>query len=491
MSSSIDFQQALEAVLPKEHSSQIPILAEIFSAVVQNTITPQAARERISANPDLARVLEELAGKQIATAQAILSFGEGSQLGDVAVRDVVGRDAFHFTVNIYQHQNSQDKDWPDHRLWRLVVIGALAGLALLVVLGLRLIGGTPTEPPFGSRDPTTTAPLAPISPTLMTDSPATPTVRFGPTVIAAVTADVGAATTTIRPEPGVIVAPAIAPTSLSGDIVVAGSSTMASLTERLRSEFATAGFPDNLTIEVISTAPGFERLCALGSAHIVAASRPIQALEEANCIQNGRSPLELRIATYAIVVVVSQANSFLEGIDREQLARAFNGEVTRWSELDPDYPAEPITLFGLGEGHVAGELFDDMALGGNNQRLLASGATLSADSSLVAGGVAANPYAVGYLDYSAYRQYEYLLRPVAVDGALPTVVAAETEVYPFVRPLFFYVDAGSLAAEPQVAGFLSFALERVDGVALAGGFLPVTGETLERSRHALREAVGN
>ena len=62
----------------------------------------------------------------------------------------------------------------------------------------------------------------------------------------------------------VVALPPVDALAVSGDIVVAGSSTVFPLTERMAERFQEEGYAGNITIDSIGTGGGFERFCETG-----------------------------------------------------------------------------------------------------------------------------------------------------------------------------------------------------------------------------------
>ena len=191
--------------------------------------------------------------------------------------------------------------------------------------------------------------------------------KYAPVLILVATAMVLAAcaapaTPTAAPEPTQVPAtevPAVAPTAdpmamyapdaVSGDIVSAGSSTVYPLSERMAEVFSDEGFDGNITIDSIGTGAGFERFCKAGETDISNASRKIKDSEVESCaaLASPRVPLEFRVGTDALAVVVSSENDFLKDVTLEQLAAIFS-TAEKWSDVDPSWPAETIQRFSPG-----------------------------------------------------------------------------------------------------------------------------------------------
>ena len=77
------------------------------------------------------------------------------------------------------------------------------------------------------------------------------------------------------------------------------------MAERFKDE----GFTEDkgkITIDSIGTGGGFERFCKAGETDIANASRTIKDEEAANCDAIDRTPVEFRVGTDALAVVVSR-----------------------------------------------------------------------------------------------------------------------------------------------------------------------------------------
>jgi hypothetical protein len=93
-------RQKLEAVLysklPASVYSHIPLLVDI---ILNESGDPIAATQTAAVDK-LDQVLTNLAGKQILREHLVVAFGDNSQLGDVSIRDIAGRDILTFNINL-------------------------------------------------------------------------------------------------------------------------------------------------------------------------------------------------------------------------------------------------------------------------------------------------------------------------------------------------------------------------------------------------------
>jgi len=283
--------------------------------------------------------------------------------------------------------------------------------------------------------------------------------------------------------------PEVDPASLTGAIITAGSSTVYPLTERMAVRFKEEGFTGNITIDSIGTGAGFERFCVTGETDISNASRAINDDERANCQAIGRDPIEFRVGTDALAVVVSVENDFVENLTTEQLALVFS-TAEKWSDVDPSWPAEPIQRFIPGTDSGTFDYFVEHVFDKDKGPILAaSNLQLSEDDNVLVQGVAGSPYAIGFFGFAYLEANRDKIRPVSVDGVEPTEETAESGEYPLARPLFIYSDAKIMQEKPQVAAFINFYLTYVNEEILDVGYFPASEDALNQSKQNWLQAM--
>ena len=292
--------------------------------------------------------------------------------------------------------------------------------------------------------------------------------------------------------------PMVDPAAVTGDIITAGSSTVYPLAEAMASRFESEGYAGKITIDSIGSGAGFERFCKAGETDIANASRPIKDEEKANCEAINRNPIEFRIGTDALAVVVSTENDFIQDLSKEQLALAFSTAAT-WADVDPSFPAEPIQRFSPGTDSGTFDYFvetvmtpanGDDATAGEAAILAAEGIQLSEDDNVLVQGVAGSPYAIGYFGFAYAQENTDVIRPISVEGVAPDAETAESNEYPLSRPLFIYSDAAIMQAKPQVADFINYFLTYVNDEILDVGYFPASVEALDQAKQAWLDAMG-
>jgi phosphate transport system substrate-binding protein len=284
------------------------------------------------------------------------------------------------------------------------------------------------------------------------------------------------------------------PLAVSGALITAGSSTVFPLSERMAERYQSEGFSGQITIDSIGSGAGYERFCVAGETDIANGSRAIRAEEVASCEAIGRTPIEFRVGTDALAVVVSRGNDFLTDATLEELALIF-GEAELWSDVRPEYPAEPIQRFipGTDSGtydYFTEEVFPDLEDGQANPQLEASGLQQSEDDNVLVQGVTGSPYAVGYFGYAFAAENADVVDPINIEGVEPTFDTVEGGEYPLARPLFIYSDATIMNDKPQVADFINFYLTYVNEEIQDVDYFPAGEAALNEAACLWAEAMG-
>jgi phosphate transport system substrate-binding protein len=282
--------------------------------------------------------------------------------------------------------------------------------------------------------------------------------------------------------------PLVDPLAVTGDIVTAGSSTVFPLTEAVAAQFEDDGYGGVITIDSIGTGAGFERFCDAAETDISNASREIEDDEVALCEGSGRTPVEFRVGTDALAVVVSPVNYFVENLTLEQLAIAFSTAAT-WADVDPSFPAHPISRFSAGTDSGTFDYFVEAVFDEDSAPLLAADSLqLSEDDNVLVQGVAGDtctegdtstPCAIGYFGYAYFHENQDQLTTVDIDGVTPDQANVDNGTYPLARPLFIYSDAAIMADKPQVASFIAYYLDVVNDVILEVGYFPAPADDFQ------------
>ena len=281
--------------------------------------------------------------------------------------------------------------------------------------------------------------------------------------------------------------PAVNPLEVTGDIIAAGSSTVYPLAERMAERFYDEGFAGTITIDSIGSGAGFERFCVAGETDISNASRAIKDAEVESCKSIGREPIEFRIGTDALAVVVSAENDFIQDATIEDLAAIFS-TADMWSDVNPAWPAEKIERFIPGTDSGTFDYFVEEVFAEDEAPILGANPQMSEDDNVLVQGVEGSPYAIGFFGYAYYEENADKLRALSIESVEPTQATVDAAEYPLARPLYMYTTAEIMQDKPQVASFLNFLLTNVDDEIIDVGYFPAPDSALEEAEQKWLEA---
>jgi phosphate transport system substrate-binding protein len=279
------------------------------------------------------------------------------------------------------------------------------------------------------------------------------------------------------------------PVGAAETVQIDGSSTVFPITEAVAEEFQKAKGSDvRVTVGISGTGGGFKKFCR-GETDISDASRPILAEEIEACKQAGVSFIELPIAYDALTVAVSPQNDVLECIKVSELktiwSPAAQGKITRWNQVNPEWPDEPLNLYGAGSDSGTFDYFTEAVVG--KAKSSRGDYTASEDDNVIVRGIAGDPNALGYLPYAYVAENEGAMKVLSVDGGdgncvAPSEAAVQDGTYqPLSRPLFIYVSTKGME-KPAVREFVEFYLTDGGTLAQEVGYTPLPGEAYAKAR---------
>ena len=249
----------------------------------------------------------------------------------------------------------------------------------------------------------------------------------------------------------------------SNVVKVDGSSTVYPITEAVAEEFQKAEKNAiKVTVGISGTGGGFKKFCR-GEIDISDASRPILKQEMEACAAAGIKYFELPIAFDALTVVVNPKNAFLKQVTVAELKKlwepAAQGKVTRWNQVNPAWPDQPIKLFGPGADSGTFDYFTEATVG--KAKSSRGDYTASEDDNVLVQGVTQDAHALGYFGYAYYAENTAKLKAVPVvnpkgKAVMPSMESVIDGSYePLSRPIFIYVSEKAYA-RAEVKKFVEF-----------------------------------
>lgn len=277
-------------------------------------------------------------------------------------------------------------------------------------------------------------------------------------------------------------------------VSIDGSSTVFLLSSAIAEEFNEVSPDVKVVVSQSGTGGGFKKFAA-GEIDICDASRPITEAEAAACEKNGIEFIKLEVAFDGLAVVVNPANDWCDAITTDQLKTIWRAEaaqsVTKWSDVNPDWPDVELELYGPGTDSGTYDYFTEV-INGEAKSSRQDYSPSESDNALVQ-GVAGDKGSLGYFGLAYYAENTDKLKLLAVDsGSGPIVPTAETvrdgTYKPLARPLYIYVRSDALQNE-GVVKYLNYYLDKMNEVSPKVGYVPVTDEVMKQNRETFEAAV--
>jgi phosphate transport system substrate-binding protein len=252
-------------------------------------------------------------------------------------------------------------------------------------------------------------------------------------------------------------------TKLSGQIQIAGSTTVQPLSEKLALAFMAIN-PD-LVIEVQGGGSSVGVTAAgEGTVNIGQVSREIKASEF-----EAFPDLQVFTIAYDGIAIVTHPDLELPSITLEEAKRIFGGEITNYAEIGG--PDADIIVVSREEGSGTRAAFDELVLESSEPELeMAETALLQQSNGQVRTTVATTPFAIGYLSFGFLDESVNL---VEINGFQPTVDNVLAGNYPVFRPLNLTTNGDP---DELSQAFLDFVLSSAGQEIVSEDYIPAVGE---------------
>jgi phosphate transport system substrate-binding protein len=275
---------------------------------------------------------------------------------------------------------------------------------------------------------------------------------------------------------GLVAAPAY-----SQIVKIDGSSTVFPISEAVAEDFQKAKRGKvKVTVGISGTGGGFKKFCR-GETDISNASRPILEKEMKACAEAGIKYVELPVAYDALTVVVNPKNTWIKEFKVEELKKMWEpsaqGKITRWNQVNPSWPDEPLKLFGAGSDSGTFDYFTDAING--KEKASRGDYTASEDDNVLVQGVSRDVNAMGYFGLAYYVENKDKLKAVPIvnkgssRGVSPGIETVMDGTYqPLARPIFIYVSDKAMA-RPEVREFVEYYLTHGAKLSKEVGYVPL------------------
>lgn len=244
--------------------------------------------------------------------------------------------------------------------------------------------------------------------------------------------------------------------TLRGNIVIDGSSTVYPITEIVAEEFSIENPKVRISIAESGTGGGMKKFIE-GEIDIVNASRKIKDSEFDIAKNNGIDVQELIVANDGISVIVSKDNTFATDLTKEEISHIFryDNPAKYWSDVREGFPNELIKVYTPGTASGTFEFFTEIV--NEKAKLQREDAIVSEDDNILIKGISGDKYSIGYFGYSYYESNKDKINLVSIDSVEPSTQTINDESYLLSRPLRIYFNKNNLDRQ-EISEFLKFYL---------------------------------
>jgi phosphate transport system substrate-binding protein len=212
------------------------------------------------------------------------------------------------------------------------------------------------------------------------------------------------------------------PADLSGQLSVAGSTTVQPLAEKLAAVFSEMNPDVKIDVAGGGSSAGV-KAAGDGTADIGAASREVKDSE-----LETYPDLKIFVIARDGIAIVAHPDVEISGLTKDQVRDIFAGTITNWSEVGG--PDKIIAVISREEGSGTRAAFEEMVMG--DEAIITDDAIFQDSNGKVRTAVSTTPDAIGFLSFGYLDES---VKALEVDGVAPTPENATNGTYPVVRPL--------------------------------------------------------
>ncbi len=318
---------------------------------------------------------------------------------------------------------------------------------------------------------------------------------------------------------------AISSSHARDQIQIVGSSTVFPFSTSVAEQFGQKTSFKTPVVESTGSGGGMKLFCSgvgEGTPDITNASRRMKETEFKLCVENGVTPVEVKIGFDGIVLANAKAGPELS-ITREQIFRALAKEIPgpdgkmipnpnkTWADVDPSLPQAKIEVLGPPPTSGTRDAFVEIAMEGGAKEIEVLAALRKEDKkafkkishairedgayveagendNLIIQKLEANKNAYGIFGFSFLDQNADKVRGATVNGVEPEFENIAAGDYQISRSLFFYVKKEHVGVIPGIEEFVEeFTNEDTwgeDGYLADKGLIPLPEEDRETAAEA-------
>ena len=273
-------------------------------------------------------------------------------------------------------------------------------------------------------------------------------------------------------------------TTLEGAVIIDGSGTVYPLMANIAEDYMVNEQPDvSVQVGRAGSSAGFKKFIP-GETDFSDASRKIKDKEVAQLGEKGMSlgedVYEFVLAYDGLTMVINKDNTWATEMSKEEIVNMYlaSGNISKWSDIRSEWPAEEIKFYGPNENHGTYEFFYEKIL---DEHDMVGSANLQQEYSTLVDLVSSDKNAIAFFGFGYYVSNTDKLQAVHVDfGNGPVepkleTIGTELEYAGFTRPVFTYLNVNYAMEKPQVMDFAKYIVSFQGAKRLAGdnGFAPL------------------
>ena len=190
--------------------------------------------------------------------------------------------------------------------------------------------------------------------------------------------------------------------------------------------------PDvNITISESGSGNGVKSLMNK-ACDIANMSRFMKPAEFKSCVEKGIMPVAHVVAFDGLAVIVNPQNK-ISALTLDQIAGIYTGKITNWKEVGGDDAQIIIVSRDTNSGTY--ETFNELVL---HKKDVAKNAEYVGSNGHARTRVNSTKYAIGYVGLGFVDD---TVKPLSVNGILPTAKSISSGKYAIARPLYMFTDA--------------------------------------------------
>jgi phosphate transport system substrate-binding protein len=271
-------------------------------------------------------------------------------------------------------------------------------------------------------------------------------------------------------------------------------------------------------VEATGTGGGIKIFCGgKGKKYpdMVSTSRPFTEAEKKYCSANGAGDiLEIKIG-YDGIVIGAHPSQRAFPLTREDLSKALceyietpkglvKNPFKTWDQVNSSLPHTKISVLGPTSTLATREVFEEKVIKEGCMKyaehknkckgtIREDGAFIEVaeHENVVIQKLELKPESIGFVSYGYYTQNPGKIKPISIDGILPSQETIADDSYPLSRPLFLYVKRAQLKKNPGLHAFLEeFLSDQAsgpNGYLLDKGLIPLNSQ----DRQIIKEQITN